>query len=567
MRSSTRAILGVLTFIGGVAPSLATKDEERTLSHFAAQDPPDDSHWSTVGGPQELTFFVHALSMYKGNLVAGGEFLWISGRRVNAIAAWTGSTWEPFGQGVDHGGCPGIPCYPRVLALLPFGDDLIVGGNFIRAGGQPANYIARWDGTSWHPLGQGVDDQVFALAEYQGDIIAAGLFLNAGGQPANHIARWDGASWHTLGQGSNRNVNDLEVFDDRLIVGGSFGTVGQDSIRNIAAWNGANWEAMDNGSLQRPDCFGQFEGQLIAGGVFQDPETLQEFRIARWDGRSWIQFGPAEPSRPTHALAVYRGTLVRGFSGFVHNIERWDGVAWHPLGSGTDKFVLALCPTETSLYVGGAFLVAGGKTAWFIARWDDVITPVVIQDLVAVAEGDAVRISWRLSREAMQELRWIFVEGADARSGPYVDLTHSPLLPDLEMSFTDTGPYSGRSRWYRLRLAMRDGSVSTAGPVEGHVSTLSYAFLAQPMDLHADGPVAIRYRIGGQTIAPVRLEIFTPTGKLLRVLHQGVAGPGEHLLTWDRRSESGSPVARGVYCVRLATEGTQAARKLVLLHR
>jgi hypothetical protein len=65
----------------------------------------------------------------------------------------------------------------------------------------------------------------------------------------------------------------------------------------------------------------------------------------------------------------------------------------------------------------------------------------------------------------------------------------------------------------------------------------------------------------------VRLEIFTPTGNLLRVVHQGVASPGEHLSSWDRRSESGSPVARGVYLVRLATQDTRTARKLVLLHR
>ena len=39
-------------------------------------------------------------------------------------------------------------------AVAPNGD-LVVGGYFTEAGGQPADYVASWDGSSWSPLGTG----------------------------------------------------------------------------------------------------------------------------------------------------------------------------------------------------------------------------------------------------------------------------------------------------------------------------------------------------------------------------------------------------------------------------
>ena len=37
------------------------------------------------------------------------------------------------------------------------GDQLYVGGDFKAAGGSPANGVAKWNGSEWSALGQGVD--------------------------------------------------------------------------------------------------------------------------------------------------------------------------------------------------------------------------------------------------------------------------------------------------------------------------------------------------------------------------------------------------------------------------
>ncbi|MCX6165400.1 MAG: hypothetical protein NTU73_11185, partial [Ignavibacteriae bacterium] len=55
-------------------------------------------------------------------------------------------SWSPLGSGT--GGA-----YPDVNALTVFNNEIIVGGYFQSAGGVSANYIAKWNGTTWSPLG------------------------------------------------------------------------------------------------------------------------------------------------------------------------------------------------------------------------------------------------------------------------------------------------------------------------------------------------------------------------------------------------------------------------------
>ena len=42
------------------------------------------------------------------------------------------------------------------------GTNLYAGGGFTTAGGVPANYIAKWDGSAWSALGSGMDGDDYA---------------------------------------------------------------------------------------------------------------------------------------------------------------------------------------------------------------------------------------------------------------------------------------------------------------------------------------------------------------------------------------------------------------------
>ena len=172
-----------------------------------------------------------------GSLYAGGYFDTAGGVTVNRIARWDGASWHPLGGGMGDTGNP----YVEALAVGPDGS-LYAGGSFTTVGGVTAYHIARWDGTSWHPLGSGMGGTVLALAlESNGLLDAGGDFSTAGGVPANSIARWDTptSSWRLFGTGMGGRVTALAVGrDGSLYAGGRFGTAGGVPSSNIARWTG-----------------------------------------------------------------------------------------------------------------------------------------------------------------------------------------------------------------------------------------------------------------------------------------------------------------------------------------
>jgi hypothetical protein len=113
-----------------------------------------------------------------------------------------------------------------VDALAVSGGTLFAGGNFTTAGGSTATNIAQWNGSSWSPLGSGLNSDVLALAVSGGTLYAGGYFTTAGGSAANDIAQWNGSSWSLLGSGMNGAVSALAVSGSTLYAGGAFTTAG-----------------------------------------------------------------------------------------------------------------------------------------------------------------------------------------------------------------------------------------------------------------------------------------------------------------------------------------------------
>src|SRR5262249_8931530 len=189
-------------------------------------------------------------------LDAGGKL-----RGTQAIARWTGAAWVGLGAGFKPSGS-------TVYALTVFDDglgggpDLYAGGDFTTAGGAPASRMAHWNGTAWSALGAGVDDDVRALAVYDagtggGPVLCpGGQFLNAGGSPANRIAAWDGASWSAVGSGVDGIVKVLKAVDGPIVhvlfAGGDFKTAGGVEASGIAAWDGASWLPVAGGLGSNP---------------------------------------------------------------------------------------------------------------------------------------------------------------------------------------------------------------------------------------------------------------------------------------------------------------------------
>ena len=226
----------------------------------------------------------------------------------NVLIATTiaGNAWLPLGSGT--GG--------QVRALTVYDGQLVAGGNFDSAGGAPAGNIAAWDGSSWSPLGSGTDGQVYALTVYDGQLTAGGNFDSAGGVSAEHIAVWDGSSWSPLAPGLDGMLNDyvnvLTVQDGQLLVGGRFGMAGWViGTRGVAVWDGSSWSPLGSGMDYEVHALTVYNGQLMAGGDFFNAGGAGIKYAAAWDGSSWQPLGSGT-NWPVVAWTLYNGQLIAG---------------------------------------------------------------------------------------------------------------------------------------------------------------------------------------------------------------------------------------------------------------
>jgi hypothetical protein len=284
---------------------------------------------------------------------------------------------------------PGVNGIVQALAVDGSGM-LYAGGDFTDAGGASANYVARWDGSSWMPLGGGTNTRVDALAvDGSGTLYAGGIFTSAGEVSANRVARWDGNTWAPLGSGMNGPVGTLLVDGSgTLYAGGGFTSAGGVDANFIARWDGSTWAPLGSGMNGEVSALAiDNNGALFAGGTFTTAGEASANSIARWDGNSWTPLGSGMTGNfgslaNVSALAVdnsgvlYAGGDFTSAGGVDANyIARWDGSTWAPLGNGVSNTngwgVDALAMDGSgALYAGGMFTSAGGESANSIARWD-----------------------------------------------------------------------------------------------------------------------------------------------------------------------------------------------------
>jgi hypothetical protein len=264
---------------------------------------------------------VRALTVYNGELIAAGAFTTAGGVTCNYIARWDGTSWQPLGTGMGY---PGYESYCSVRALTVYNGNLIAAGAFTTAGGVTCNCIARWNGTAWQPLGTGMSyytslGTVDALTVYNGELIAGGYFTTADGVSCNYIARWNGTAWQPLGTGMSSTVLGLTLYNSELIAGGDFTTAGGVTVNYIARWDATSWQPLGTGMSGTPYhdvlALTVYNAELIAGGKFTTAGGVAVNRIARWDGTSWQSLGTGV-SGPTNpyvcALTVYNGELIAG---------------------------------------------------------------------------------------------------------------------------------------------------------------------------------------------------------------------------------------------------------------
>lgn len=385
--------------------------------------------WHPGFGARGLNNHCYATAVFDDGtgpaVFVGGTFTRAGDVAANAIAKWDGTLWSALGTGSANGVGQGSGV---VNAMTVFDDGtgpaLYVAGNFTSAGGLGTNSIAKWNGQSWSRLGNGPgisgNITVHALATFDDGsglaLYVAGEFVSAGGQTVNRIAKWDGQSWSSLGSGVNDTVYALAVFDDglgsSLFVGGKFFEANGVLANRIAKWNGQTWSSVGSGASNgvigvNPEvrAFAVFhdgqESHLYVGGWFDSAGGISSFNIARWNGSSWSGLGTGTNNGGSinslvvfndgNGDALYVGGLFNSVAGITsRNFARWRNGSWSSVNSGISSPVLTMTafPGEENsiLYVGGGFATAGGTTVRFITSWDG-------QHWSGLYEGDANGIS------------------------------------------------------------------------------------------------------------------------------------------------------------------------------
>lgn len=191
-----------------------------SVRNLASWDPGSDT-WDDVGNGINGQVF---------GIAANGSDLYVAGRFLGAgsqltsrnISKWNGTEWSDLGGGLSE----------VVWTVGTYGNSLLVGGDFDSAGGEAAQYLARWDfGTeTWDNLNGGVSKDflptINAIVTSDNLLYVGGYFDSIAGVEALNVGRFDGSSWSPLGSGVDNFVFAMAADAGKLYVAGAFESAG-----------------------------------------------------------------------------------------------------------------------------------------------------------------------------------------------------------------------------------------------------------------------------------------------------------------------------------------------------
>lgn len=79
------------------------------------------------------------------------------------------------------------------------------------------------------------------------------------------------------------------------------------------------------------------------------------------------------------------------------------------------------------------------------------------------------------------------------------------------------------------------------------------------------GSTRLDYTISGTAMAPVQIDVFSVSGRLVRTLEAGSLAPGQHSVTWNGRDAGGAQAVPGVYFIRASVDRESVTSRVLLL--
>ncbi len=378
-----------------------------------------DGSWSTLSGDSsdQCTGPVNALLEYDDRLYIGGEFDQIGDNDTIItllFAVWDESQGflgvrdEPIGFIFEPGQTPAVYALLQVPGTsgLSVDQDILVGGNFVRAPGDSLGNVVRVGisnlsaGSSWVPRTNG---PVYALARpgssfYNNEIYVGGDFTIAGDSTVSNCVMYDqdDGRYDPLGDGLNGPVYAIKQYPasvSPLRFAGDFDSSGTLFVGSVPAWNFSSdsWETTPLTTSDPIYALESIQGNYLAvGGEFEfagDSSLFHSVFLTKSPSQvnDSVQWSLGDgfdtyisSSLRANDVAVDDAGNFYVCGGFqyaggvrVNNIAKWDGQKWRALGEGLGSGGGSIAVNGDTVYVSGNSLeLAGGIPVSNIAMWD-----------------------------------------------------------------------------------------------------------------------------------------------------------------------------------------------------
>lgn len=188
--------------------------------------------------------YVWKIIRFQNKIYYVGGISWVNGKNQYYMGVWNGSNWDyPIAE----------PPNGDVKDLVVHNNILYACGTFTKFGSTICNYVAKFDGLSWQPVGDfskfhlqnHPPAQMNSITVYNGEIYVGGAFDDSTGTPKN-IAKYNGSNWVNVGSGIQQSgiawVQDLEEINNRLYIAGYFARTSEIPGESFVAWNGSEFE-------------------------------------------------------------------------------------------------------------------------------------------------------------------------------------------------------------------------------------------------------------------------------------------------------------------------------------
>ncbi|UQA56909.1 hypothetical protein [Polyangium aurulentum] len=361
----------------------------------------DGTSWSAApGGALQGSAF--ELLVDGEELLVGGAFTAVGGIPAANVASYDGAAWTPLD----------FPDAQIIYALArTAGGALYAGGaygDFMKAAG-----VARWSGTQWETVGGGLAQHmtrgvVTDLVAHGETVEASGCFTSAGGisgeagvVTSRGFARWNGSAWQSLDEGIGGvtapwfqptvcgDEGPTAIWDvpqqrlardgQRLFAGGFFAGVDGVLSQSIAVHDGKGWVAQGKSGLG----MGGSLDFIAAGGEACEVYGLGTFthvegapvgaRVVHFNGDGWDVLGDPLPSDAyCPALDVgAQGQVAVGCAIFPPDGEPQGRVLLRQGDALVPVAVEGLGPVSALAWTpDGVLWIGGGGTNGYLARLD-----------------------------------------------------------------------------------------------------------------------------------------------------------------------------------------------------